>query len=63
MKIIETDIEEVVIIEPKVVTDERGYFLNPLDIGEKVCKTTFVQVNESKSIYGVLIRKGFTHLW
>ena len=57
MKVIETDIEGVVIIEPKVFADERGYFFESFsqkEFEEKVCKTTFVQDNESKSTYGVL---------
>lgn len=57
MKVIETDIEGVVIIEPKVFSDERGYFFESFsqkEFEKKVCKTTFVQDNESKSTYGVL---------
>lgn len=57
MKVIETEIEGVVIIEPKVFADERGYFFESFsqkEFEEKVCKTTFVQDNESKSTYGVL---------
>jgi len=57
MKVIETDIEGVVIIEPKVFADDRGYFFESFsqkEFEEKVCKTTFVQDNESKSTYGVL---------
>lgn len=57
MNIIQTDIEGVVIIEPKVFTDNRGYFFESFSqkvFEEKVCKTTFVQDNESKSSYGVL---------
>lgn len=57
MKVIKTDIEGVVIIEPKVFEDERGYFFESFsqnEFEEKVRKTTFVQDNESKSCYGVL---------
>jgi len=57
MKVIETDIEGVVIIEPKVFADDRGYFFESFSQKEfevKVCKTTFVQDNESKSTYSVL---------
>ena len=57
MEIIKTDIEGVVIIEPKVFKDERGYFFESFlqkEFEEKVCKTVFVQDNESKSCYGVL---------
>lgn len=57
MEIIKTDIEGVVIIEPKVFGDERGYFYESFsqkEFEEKVCKTTFVQDNQSFSSYGVL---------
>ena len=52
MEVIKTDIEGVVIIEPKVFGDERGYFFEAFsqrEFDEKVCKTVFVQDNESKS--------------
>ena len=58
MKFIRTDIPDVIIIEPKVFGDERGYFVetfrqDKLDdfLGFKV---DFIQDNESKSSYGVL---------
>lgn len=57
MKIIQTDIEGVVLIEPTVFGDERGYFFESFsqkEFQEKVCHTVFVQDNESKSKYGVL---------
>lgn len=57
MNIIKTSIEGVVIIEPRLFKDERGYFFesfNQREFEEKVCKTTFVQDNESKSSYGVI---------
>lgn len=57
MNIIETNIDGVIILEPKVFTDNRGYFFESFSqkiFEEKVCKTTFVQDNESKSSYGVL---------
>lgn len=47
----------VVIIEPRIFKDDRGYFFESFsqrEFEEKVCKTTFVQDNESKSSYGVL---------
>lgn len=55
--VIKTDIEDVVIIEPKVFGDERGYFLeswNESDFNKFVRSVNFVQDNESKSCYGVL---------
>lgn len=57
MEVIETNIEGVVIIEPRIFKDIRGYFFESFsqrEFEEKVCKTTFVQDNESKSSYGVL---------
>ncbi len=57
MNVLETEIDEVKIIEPKVFGDSRGYFFESFsqkEFEEKVCKTTFVQDNESKSKYGVL---------
>ena len=57
MEIIKTNIEGVVIIEPRIFKDDRGYFFESFsqrEFQEKVCKTTFVQDNESKSSYGVL---------
>ena len=57
MEIIKTNIEGVVIIEPRIFKDDRGYFFESFsqrEFEEKVCKTTFVQDNESKSSYGVV---------
>ena len=57
MKFIKTNIEGIVIIEPKVFRDERGYFLetyNEKEFEESIGKISFVQDNESKSSKGVL---------
>ena len=57
MEVIKTDIEGVVIIEPKIFGDSRGYFYESYsqrDFEEKVSKVTFVQDNQSFSHYGVL---------
>lgn len=57
MNVLKTHIEGVVIIEPRIFRDERGYFFESFsqrDFQEKVCRTVFVQDNESKSTYGVL---------
>ena len=57
MNVIQTDIPGVVIIEPKVFGDERGYFFeswSQKEFDEKVRPIKFVQDNESKSHYGVL---------
>ena len=60
MNFIETKILDVIIIEPTVFGDERGYFLesyNQKKFEEVVEKISFVQDNESKSSKGVL--RGF----
>jgi dTDP-4-dehydrorhamnose 3,5-epimerase len=57
MKFTETKILDVIIIEPTVFGDARGYFLesyNQKKFEEVVGKTSFVQDNESKSSKGVL---------
>jgi dTDP-4-dehydrorhamnose 3,5-epimerase len=57
INVIKTDIEGVVIIEPKVFGDDRGYFFeswSQKDFDEQVRPIRFVQDNESKSRYGVL---------
>lgn len=58
MEVIKTDIEGVVIIEPKIFGDARGYFYESFNAAEFESKTgietTFVQDNQSKSSYGVL---------
>ena len=57
MKVIDTEIECLVILEPQVFGDDRGYFFESFSLKrfeEKVSKTVFVQDNESKSKYGVL---------
>ena len=57
MKVIKTAIEGVVIIEPKVFRDARGYFFESFsqrEFEEKVRKINFVQDNESMSSYGVM---------
>lgn len=57
MKIIQTSIPGVIIIEPRVFGDHRGYFLESFSeqwFRYNVCNTHFVQDNESRSTYGVL---------
>ena len=57
MEVIKTDIEGVLIIEPKVFGDARGYFFESFsqrEFDEKVTPVRFVQDNESKSSYGVM---------
>ena len=57
MNVIETEIPGVVIIEPRVFEDARGYFFesfNQREFEEKVGPICFVQDNESKSSYGVV---------
>ena len=57
MKTIRTDIEEVVILEPDLHEDARGYFFESFSqrrFDESVRPVRFVQDNESKSCYGVV---------
>lgn len=57
MNVIKTDIEGVLILEPKVFNDARGYFFesyNERDFNALVGNVNFIQDNESRSQYGVL---------
>lgn len=57
MKVIETALEGVVILEPELHRDARGYFFESFSrraFDEAVRPVRFVQDNESKSSYGVL---------
>ncbi len=57
MKVIDTAIPDVKIIEPKVFGDERGFFMetwNQREFDGKVSKRVFVQDNQSLSHKGVL---------
>lgn len=58
IEVVKTDISGVLIIEPKVFGDDRGYFMESFNAREFAEKTgidiTFVQDNESKSRFGVL---------
>ena len=62
MNVIKTDIEGVVIIEPKIFEDSRGYFFESFsqrEFDEKAAailghSINFVQDNESMSSYGVM---------
>ena len=58
MNVIQTDIPEVLILEPKVFGDERGFFMESFNqrVWEEATglKTRFVQDNHSRSTQGVL---------
>lgn len=57
MEVIKTDIEGVVIIEPRIFRDPRGYFFESYSKREfdgKVRPVDFVQDNESCSVRGVM---------
>ncbi|MDE6352632.1 MAG: dTDP-4-dehydrorhamnose 3,5-epimerase [Muribaculaceae bacterium] len=57
MEVIKTDIEGVVIIEPRIFKDSRGYFFESYskrEFDEKVRSIDFVQDNESMSTRGVM---------
>lgn len=57
MTVIKTEIPGLVIIEPRVFGDNRGYFFESFSerrFKEEVADVKFVQDNESKSCYGVV---------
>ena len=57
MEVIQTNIKGVVIIEPRLFKDDRGYFFESYserDFNKQVGEIHFVQDNESKSSYGVM---------
>lgn len=57
MEVLKTDIEGILIIEPRVFGDERGYFFeswSQKNFDEFVRPIRFVQDNESMSTYGVM---------
>lgn len=57
MVITKTDIPGVLILEPRIFNDSRGYFFESYserEFSELVAPVHFVQTNESKSSYGVL---------
>ena len=57
MNVLTMPIPGLVIIEPRVFADARGYFFESFSdrlFAEKVCNTRFVQDNESRSSFGVL---------
>ena len=57
------EIDGLIIIEPDLFRDERGYFMESFSAAkyEKICNTNFVQENESMSRYGVLRGLHFQH--
>lgn len=56
MNIIETEIDGLLIIEPRIFKDSRGYFFESFNQREfeQHIAVNFVQDNESKSSYGVV---------
>ena len=57
MEVIKTILDGVVVIEPRLFEDARGYFFESFsqrEFDEKVGRVVFVQDNESKSSYGVM---------
>ena len=57
MNIIKTAIPDILILEPRVIKDARGYFFESFSqkvFDEQASKTVFIQDNESKSVYGVI---------
>lgn len=57
MNVIKTPIENLVVLEPKIYGDNRGYFFEPYNdrwFKANVANCNFIQDNESKSSNGVL---------
>lgn len=57
MEVIKTELDGVVILEPRIFRDARGYFFESYsqrDFDDAVCHVEFVQDNESMSSYGVI---------
>ncbi len=57
MTFIQTEIDGVIIVEPRVFSDARGYFFesyNAAEFAKNGITTTFVQDNQSQSSYGVI---------
>ena len=57
MEIIQTEIEGVYILKPRIFEDSRGYFFESYsqrDFDANVAPVRFVQDNESRSSYGVM---------
>ena len=57
MEVVKTNIEGVVIIEPRLFKDDKGCFFESFsqrEFDEKVRPIKFVQDNESMSSYGVM---------
>ena len=57
MKFTSTKIKDLIVLEPKIFEDDRGYFLesyNQKNFEDIAGKVSFVQDNESKSSFGVI---------
>lgn len=57
MKIVATEFEDLFVLEPKVLEDERGYFMESYShktLSEHGIDITFIQDNQSRSKKGVL---------
>jgi len=57
INVVDTNIKDVKILEPKLFSDNRGYFyesFNENEFSNKISSTRFIQDNQSKSKFGVL---------
>lgn len=57
MEFIKTKIKDLILIKPQIFGDNRGYFLEAYNhdkFKQHIGDVSFIQVNESKSTYGVL---------
>jgi dTDP-4-dehydrorhamnose 3,5-epimerase len=57
MRFLPTDLPDVIIVEPDVYQDDRGFFLETYHLrkyGDGGIPTVFVQDNQSRSVYGTI---------
>ena len=57
IKVIDTEIKQVKIIQPEIFSDQRGYFFesfNEIEFKKKICNINFVQDNQSYSKKGTM---------
>lgn len=65
MKFIKTKIPGVTILQPRIITDARGYFMETFrhsEFAKEIGIINFVQDNESASTYGVVRGLHFQHM-
>lgn len=64
MEVIQTGIPDLVVLKPRIFTDDRGYFFesyNQKAVEEVGISSNFIQDNQAKSSYGVVRGVHFQH--